>query len=209
MSDVQNPSYIIPRPLKNVDSFFEPLSETDLAPFFFVRKLNSQHGKKQYYLYTYDQTTLLLSSVAFEKENYVISQSATQLVIGTSTYVGSLRPDSNSSSSFIAIDNKSSISMRIRFDLPNKDVVEKFRTVAVDLKNKVEVQQKLPVLVDGQYHLQFPSQGGIISTKNFIIERNGDIVFSFQKKLPEEHLLFLKYPFSLFQGFALALSMML
>ena len=97
----------------------------------------------------------------------------------------------------------------MKINYRNKENVEKFRTVSVDLRNNIEVTQRYPTLIGGQYVLHFPSQGGITSIKNFILERNGDIVFAFQKKYDEEHLLYLKYPFTLFQAFALALSMMI
>lgn len=191
-------------PLYNI---FDPIDENRIFQSSFIRKKKTKNGPTKYYLYSEDQQDLMLVATIDTTCCFIITQDALNISRKSEYFVGEI-VGNRSELTYKGIDLKGKEQISITF-MNNKDKKGNlfFKHVKVQIPGDYEILQRQPSYVNGVYVLNF-TETVIPSKKNFILDYHCDSCFSLGKLYEDEHLFIVKNPFSIFQGFCIAIASM-
>ena len=203
----EKPEPPIPR-----EKLLTPLSDDETLTFAFTRRKKSSEGVLKFYLYSIETDSLVISAAETGNHSYVISVDGRNTTkIGDYT-MGYIEPNT-STHSYIVRDFNNKEQMQISYIQKGQRANKDTRMLNVQLFTGGKVSQRMPTMVDHIPILKFPIKGET-SIKNFIIEdastesEQKRACFYFMKLSDDEHFFRISGPFSIFQGFALAITTM-
>lgn len=185
---------------------FQQATQENNPNYIFVRNKKNKTNKTMYYLYTEDEESLLLCAINTDTYSFDISRNANEITVSDPLYCGKLVGDITKNT-YVGTNFRNEEIIGIKYKKSNEKTGS-FRQLTASVPPDIQLVQRNPVKIDGQWTLYYPFPTDIASSKNFIMEYQDDYCCVLEKIHQEEYILSIKYPLNLFQGFCLALSSM-
>ena len=196
------------------NELISPVEIGDEFNGYFTRRKKTKKGYLQYYLYSIDSENLILSGILENQKSFEISLSALDFSQDSKNFVSTSIIQKQSC---VFLDKHKRPFLNIETHPVGekakicKGVTVRFYNKEGELINSPEsdlISQREPQLEGDVYVLRFPKFAGISSEKNIILDYKGQYCFVFEKMEKDEFYIAVRYPLSITQGFAIALTIM-